>query len=334
MPREDTVASVIVPTHHGAHRLPALLDALAAQTIEEPWEVVVVVDGVLDETLQLLECYETRLSLRPVVQHEAVGVCRGLNAGYAAARGWVLIRCDDDLTPAPDMVARHVAWHRRPGRRGVVGATRDIFPATPYAIAYGSDANERSLAATYVRPAEQLWINWAAHNSVTREAWDLVGGFDPRFVYGQDSELGWRLREAGVSIVVDPGLELVHRGPTTTAANRVPRAFVAGASRRLFAEVHPDARPEPRPPRGLRDRTWEAGVSALATLVQSRAACQRIGLGLDRVLRLVPVSIGRRLVAFAVEAAGRSGERHGPRDLREFASQKRRELRAELPQAP
>ena len=51
MEHDDTpVASVIVPTHRGAHRLGALLAALEAQDLTEPWEVVVVVDGPDAET--------------------------------------------------------------------------------------------------------------------------------------------------------------------------------------------------------------------------------------------------------------------------------------------
>ena len=46
MEQDDTpVASVIVPTHRGAHRLGALLHRSRGQDVEEPWEVVVVVDG-------------------------------------------------------------------------------------------------------------------------------------------------------------------------------------------------------------------------------------------------------------------------------------------------
>ena len=50
-------ASVIVPSHRGAHRLPALLEALSRQDHPGPWEVVVVLDGVLDESPAVLESW-------------------------------------------------------------------------------------------------------------------------------------------------------------------------------------------------------------------------------------------------------------------------------------
>src|SRR6478672_11428558 len=61
-------ASVIVPSHRGAHRLPALLEALSRQDHLGPWEVVVVLDGVLDDSPRILEQWSDRLTLR-VLSH-------------------------------------------------------------------------------------------------------------------------------------------------------------------------------------------------------------------------------------------------------------------------
>ncbi len=57
-------ASVIVPSHRRAHRLPTLLEALAHQDHPGPWEVVVVLDGVLDDSPEVLEAWQDRLPLR------------------------------------------------------------------------------------------------------------------------------------------------------------------------------------------------------------------------------------------------------------------------------
>ena len=56
-------ASVIVPTHRGAHRLPTLLEALSRQVHPGPWEVIVVLDGVLDDSAEVLESWRRRLHL-------------------------------------------------------------------------------------------------------------------------------------------------------------------------------------------------------------------------------------------------------------------------------
>jgi GT2 family glycosyltransferase len=332
-PRPDVPvvgASVIVPTHRGAHRIGTLLEALAGQTFDGSWEVVVVIDGTVDGTADVLETFATKLPLRVVPIDEPAGVAAALNRGYAEAVGRVLIRCDDDLTPGRDMLARHVEWHRGAGLRGVIGATRDRFPDTPYARVYGASANRQSLAASYRRDPRDLWIHWAAHNSVTREAWDLVGGFDETFPYGEDSELGWRLQQAGVTLHLDPELEIEHRGPALGSESRMPRAYVSGASRSLFQQVHPQAHRPAVGPKGVLTRLWDAATWATAWLIRTWDGYRRVGAAVDWSLSRVPAALGARLVAFGVEAAGKAGLRYGATDLRDFQRQKAREVDAEL----
>jgi GT2 family glycosyltransferase len=320
--------SVVVPTHGGARRLPVLLDALEAQDLTQPWELIIAVDGVVDDTVEVLDTYADRLPLRVLVNPEPRGVVATLNDAFAQARGRVFVRCDDDLTPAPDFLRRHLAWHDGRSDVGVVGPTRDVFPATRYAAVYGGPANGRLLDTVYSREPGGRWMSWAANNSLHRDAWAKAGGFDPRFVYGQDSELGWRLTQQGVEIVVDPALEVEHRGPSATATGRVPRAFVSGASRKLFDQVHPGARPPAAAPRGLAV-AWNGLVATVAAGVRSPAGYERIGRLLDRVIPHLPDNIAGRLVALSVEAAGRSGQRYGSTDLATYKARKAAELAAE-----
>ncbi len=327
-------ASVVVPTHRGAHRLPQLLDAMSAQDFDGEWELVIVVDGVVDDSLAILEA-EDRVPLRLIVHPESQGVVAALNDAFAKALGDVLIRCDDDLTPAPDYVRLHVAHHEGRTDVGVIGPTRDVFPDTPYARAYGRAATERSLAAAYARPADLAWIGWAANNSIRREAWAKSGGFDPRFVYGQDSELGYRLvHDCGVTIVVDRALQVNHRGPSTSATTRIPRAFVSGASKRLFNEVHRQATPPATPANGFVDRVWRAMVAMLSRMLVTKAGYEKLGRLIDHVLKVVPTAVGARLVALGVESAGASGMRNGADDLATYKGQKQVEIASELKIGP
>lgn len=324
-------ASVVVPTHRGAHRLPDLLNALALQDFEGEWELIVVVDGLVDESRDILDSHQDFLPLRMIVHDVSRGVVAVLNDAFTQARGDVLIRCDDDLTPGPSFVSRHVSHHVGRTDVGVIGPTRDVFPDTPYARAYGRKATERGLAAAYARHTPDRWVGWAANNSIHREAWGRAGGFDPRFVYGQDSELGWRLvHGAGVTIVIDRELQVDHRGPSTTATTRIPRAFISGASKRLFYKVHPEERPPPSAAVGLKGRLWQALVLGLAMLVTTKEGFERIGRGLDRVLELNDGPVGARLTALCVEAASIAGLRHGHDDLTVYKSQKSAELAREL----
>jgi GT2 family glycosyltransferase len=324
------VASVIVPTHRGAHRLGALLAALEAQDLAEPWEVVVVVDGPDVETQALLDPHRDSLPLRVVVRDHSNGVAAALNAGYSEARGRVLVRCDDDLTPAPSMLRRHLEHHQGPEPVGVIGPTRDALPDTPYARAYGRPANARSVAAAYARPEPARWLGWAAHNSLTRDSWEAVGGFDESFAYREDSDLGLRLAKHGVRLIVDPQLEIEHRGAAGNAATRAARAWVSGASEVLFATRHPDAGPSlETPPRSVRTRVWSGATVLLSALLRGRRAAGCAGWAVDRLLPLVSRRAGGRMVALVVEASARAGRRGGNPDQTAYRIQKDAELAAE-----
>lgn len=305
-------ASVIVPSHRGAGRLPGLLGALAAQDHPGPWEVVVVVDGALDPSAEILASWQDRLPLRVVTLTTQQGVVAALNQGYAAAQGRVLIRCDDDLLPGPHMVRRHVELHTGREDLGVVGPTRDAFEDTAYARAYGRPANERALAAAYARPPQERWVSWAAHNSVTRATWDAHGGFDPSFAYSEDTELGLRLREAGVEIIVDRDLELTHTAPATSVKERAARAWVSGAARAALRRAHPQAFADPSAtPAGA----WGQLVTGIARGLRSREGCAHAGAVVDRVITVTPRAAAGKTVAALVEAAAWAGERRGSQDL-------------------
>lgn len=318
-------ASIIVPTCRGEHRLPALLDALATQDFSGDFEVIVVLDGPSAEVEQVLDDHAERLPLRRLVQDPQRGVAAALNRGYAAARGRILIRCDDDLTPGPGWLGGHLAEHAGAAPVGMISVTRDVFdPVTRYAEVYGVPANQQSRERAYGLPPEERWTLWAACNSVDQDAWAQVGGFDESFGYGEDSELGYRLHRAGVELRVDPALEVAHRGPIHEVARRVPRAYLAGESRRRFAERHPEAARLPQRP----GSPWELLVAGTARLLATEAACARAGRWLEPVIERLPAAVSRKLIALAVEAAGRAGARAGATSGG-WAGQKAQEIAAE-----
>ncbi|MDO5663478.1 MAG: glycosyltransferase family A protein [Brachybacterium sp.] len=161
------VASVIVPTYRGVQRLPALIDALAGQSPgTPPFEVIVVVDGEDDGTVDLLD-REDRIDVHAIAFPENRGRVAALNSGFDAARGEVLIRCDDDLVPDQDYIRFHVKGHTD-GPTGVVGLYRNVFERTRYAAVYGEAADHRFRAEAYAAPKYLRWRYWAGNCSINR----------------------------------------------------------------------------------------------------------------------------------------------------------------------
>lgn len=298
-------ASIIVPTRGGALRLPGLLGVLECQDHDDV-EVVVVVDGDIDNSVRVLSEWHSRLRLTVVEFPENRGRSAALGAGFAAATGAVLIRCDDDLVPGAEFASRHVARHgAAPEPLGVVGLCRNSYPDSPYAAAYGRHADEQFRDTAYRVTATRAWTYWGANVSVTREIYDRVGPYDTTYrTYGwEDVDWGYRLHALGVPVVVAPELETEHRVSSTSTAIRTKRAYLSGAARNTFEGLHgPSAIGVPERPDGV----WGNLVRGTSARLDETSLERYSGIT-DRALPWVPTWVGRKLVALLVESAAIAG---------------------------
>lgn len=296
-------ASVIIPSRGGAGRLPRLLTALAAQTTDD-WEAIVVLDGDIDDSASVVARY-AHLPIRPIVFPENRGRVAALNAGHEAATGDILIRCDDDLEPAPDYVAKHVASHRDQVQ-GTIGIYLNVLPPTRYAQVYGWDADQRFRAAAYAAAPDDTWRFWAGNVSVTRATWDRIGPYDTRYrAYGwEDVDYGYRLHEAGIPVVIDHGLATPHHAASTRTPDRVKRAFLSGQARRTFEDAHGprSSRSAPQPDASV----WNTIVGGAASRLDYRRAT-RAAQAVDAVIHALPEPIARKAVALLVESSATAG---------------------------
>lgn len=298
-------ASIVVPTRGGVARLPHLFGCLRAQT-ETDWEAIVVVDGDVDDTAALLEALRHELPVTPIVFPENRGRSAALNAGFDAARGDVLIRCDDDLTPGPGYVAARLARHAG-DEAGVVGLCRNVYPDTPYARAYGRERDERFRTDAYRTPADHTWRLWGGNVSVTRAIYDRIGPYDTAFrAYGwEDVDWGYRVYTAGIPVTIAPELETDHHIAATTTVVRVTRAYLSGSARRTFDAKHGPHASGSEPSRhGLWNRlVWQIARHDFAEL---RRRAQLTDERLDHM----PRYLAEKQVSLLVEAAALSGTLH------------------------
>ncbi|WOP20106.1 glycosyltransferase family 2 protein [Raineyella sp. LH-20] len=305
--------SIVVPSRAGAARLPVLLRALEGQS-NRSWEAVIVLDGDIDDSEQVLASY-AHLPVRTIVFPENRGRVSALNAGFEAARGRILARCDDDLEPGPHYVARLIARHHDEPV-GVVGIYLNSFPDSPYARVYGRPSDTRFRSDAYAGSPDAAWRYWAGNVSVTRGTYDRVGPYDSDYrAYGwEDVDWGFRLHEAGVRIVLAPELATPHHAAAQSVESRAKRAFHSGAARRIFEAKHgnehlPAAIPPGRSP-------WNVLVRAIGRLDKTRlmAAAER----LDGRLGMLPDPLARKLVALTVEGSAVSGYVHADQARADF----------------
>jgi len=305
------IVSVIVPSFRGAERLPNLLDSLSKQETSIAWELIVVLDGVVDDSEEVLDRYGDSLPLSVVRLRSNQGRPAALNAGFTASTGQVLVRCDDDLQPNPDFIERHALLHVTPGT-AAIGICDNNLADSPYSRAWGRRANEHSKQSAYMCKPASMWTHWAANCSVDRELWRKVGGYDEEFrSYGwEDIDWGYRAWIAGATFVIDRALETPHHAAAVTTSVRVDRAFQSGRARARFEKKHGEVIPPDATSGGLKARIW-CGLVLAGSHGRSEGTYARRGSMIDFLIRFSPPGLGGLMVSWGVESAGAAGLKVG-----------------------
>ncbi|MBI2837568.1 MAG: glycosyltransferase family 2 protein [Acidobacteria bacterium] len=205
-PCESPAISVIIPVHNGVRMLERCLEALSA-SLPVNHECIVVDDGSAEEVTHLAEHFGTRYVR---VTGGPLGPAHARNAGAAAAKGAILFFIDADVVVRPDTLAK--VAESLDGRQGIaaVFGSYDDSPATPDFI-----SQFKNLFHHFVHQhgSEQAATFWSGCGAVRRDVFLEAGGFDDsRYARPciEDIELGYRLRAAGHSILLDKSIQVKH----------------------------------------------------------------------------------------------------------------------------
>ncbi len=195
--------SVIIPTCNRRKTLERTLPTLLAQDFPaRDCEIVVVVDGSTDGTLEFLESQKPAFRLRVIPQSNR-GQTASRNAGIKAAEGDIVVFVDDDILCPPGILQRHSAAHASSDPLWAHGPIY-VAPESPktllrykaevqYASYYG-----RLDPAAQIRFPKDLCFLSACNLSIRREVLLAHGGFDEHAPGYEDVEFGLRLWKAGV----------------------------------------------------------------------------------------------------------------------------------------
>jgi len=190
--------SVVIPTCNRAGKLRQLLDDLACQSLpQDEFEVIVVDDGSGDDTgATVLEWQKGRSNVKYLKQPNR-GQSIARNYGIAEAQGAVLGFVDDDCRVGPEWLASALPHFEDPGVGGVQGLT-------------WCDPREISALTMQVRNLDDG--NYETCNIFYRsEVIRKIGGFDPRLrFYREDTDLAWRVLDAGFRIPFAPEARVEH----------------------------------------------------------------------------------------------------------------------------
>jgi len=312
--------SVVIPNYNNAATLDLTMASLAAQDYPaDLLEVVVVDDG--SETCYALP--EVRpANARVVTPATGWGRANACHTGACATTGEIIVWLDSDMIVAADHVRKHVEWYDRLADVITKGEIHFIaeWDLTPEqvrdAVADGS-IGERLTVHGFTRQwvetkyeqtdelntsREDVFSIWTgASASISREMYERVGGMDVGLRLGEDSELAYRLWNAGAVVVPARDALSWHLGATNTQRRN---ELVTRHDRPYFAQRAPMLHGK----RQGEGRTWEvplvhavvtsdvAGIETAARAVEALLASSVHDLRVDLVAPWDTRHDGRRRV--------------------------------------
>ncbi|MDQ1680183.1 MAG: hypothetical protein QOI42_1042, partial [Frankiaceae bacterium] len=241
---------MVLVAHDGDKWLPRTLDGLARQTCQ-PADVVAVDTGSTDRTYELLA---DALGNSRVVRAERTttfGQAIALAARtfdatphhadgeHAAEWLWLL---HDDSAPAPDALERLLERAETAREAVIIGPKIRDWDNPAYLLEVGLTIDGAGHRHTGLERHEldqgqhdggvDVLAVGSAGALIRRDAWDALGGFDPRLpMFRDDIDFGWRANLSGRRVVVAPRAVVFHA--QAGATGRRPLAVTDVPPRRL-----------------------------------------------------------------------------------------------------
>ncbi|GGO73658.1 glycosyltransferase [Nonomuraea cavernae] len=229
--------TVVIPAHDRQETLDLTLAALSAQSYPAELTEIVVVDDGSTPPLCLSEIVPPGTRLIPAPPG-GWGRAWAVQTGLDAATGDVVLVLDADMVPHREHVEAQLRWHhlapylvvlgwidftsaeRRPTpervRAAVLAGTEEsLFPLSPHRHDWAEQiiAEHDGLRTAPSSLATRIHVGASA--SYPAALLRSIGGLDTSLVLAEDTELGYRLTQAGAVFVPDPEARAWHLGLPT-----------------------------------------------------------------------------------------------------------------------
>jgi glycosyltransferase involved in cell wall biosynthesis len=200
--------TVLMATFNGAKTLPAVLEAYTHLVAPEGgWKVVVVDNGSVDDTKQIVQGYTSRLPLTYLYEPKK-GKNAALNHGLTVIEGDLIVLTDDDATPLPDWLCKLRQGANANASFAIFGGAiipqweqkpdNWILTLVPLGITYALTAPD--LPEGPIFPG----LVWGPNMAVRKEVFDAGHRFDEgvgpngaNYVMGSETEFTLRVSNAG-----------------------------------------------------------------------------------------------------------------------------------------
>ena len=196
--------TVVIPVYNDARNLRACLAALN-QSREPAFECIVVDDGSTDDSAAVAQ----ELGARVLESGGRCGPARARNLGARAASSDILFFIDSDVCVYSDTLARvSAAFDEDPALDALIGSYDDDPGSGDFVSQY------KNLMHCFVHQTARrdACTFWSGCGAIRKKLFQEHSGFseDYRRPAIEDIELGYRLKEAGRKLILDPTITVKH----------------------------------------------------------------------------------------------------------------------------
>ncbi len=233
-------ASIIIPTYNRKNILKRSLGYLFEQTYPAAkYEIIVVDDGSVDGTIEMIKTLRPPCSLRYFRQDNR-GPAVARNLGIKNAKGRIIIFLDDDIFATSRLIEEHMSYHSRFSNLFATGHTL-LLPELIESSLFLRCARKRHERLPW-NSANPVFSEFLIGNSsVKKENFLDIGLLDKALgKYGwEDIEWGYRAHKKGLQLKFNRNAIAYHyKNPTFEESCRLHRLM--GKSAVTFYKKHPD----------------------------------------------------------------------------------------------
>ncbi len=227
----NKLISVAIATYNRTAALDRLLGDLEKQTLApENWEVIVVVDGSIDNTIKLLSSWQQKNTL-PLTYfwQKNTGQSLARHNAIVKSQGDRIVLIDDDMEICPQFLEAHLQAAQSEAENIIVVGKVKLQSNWKHLSLYELKRLDwlislhEKLENQTELPNANAFITFNV--SLPRSLYFQAGGFDPLLRLSDDLELGWRLEQAGCRFIFSPQAWSIHHSDVGTYDGWLQREY-------------------------------------------------------------------------------------------------------------
>jgi cellulose synthase/poly-beta-1,6-N-acetylglucosamine synthase-like glycosyltransferase len=200
--------SVIIPAYNAEKTIKRTLSALTNQNYRDKYEVIVIDDGSIDDTIKIVSKFKNVKLIS--IKHSGPATAR--NVGVKNAKGNIILFTDADCVPSKNWIKNMIVPFKNKEIVGISGTYKTLNKNSLIARFAGYEIETR-----HEKLKKEKYIDFIGTYSAAyrKNIFLKFGGFDESFqiASGEDPELSFKINKAGLKMFFQPKAFVYHKHP-------------------------------------------------------------------------------------------------------------------------